>query len=257
MLTMPDFDGTGFSAVDRFFEKDTKATSNIVGNITTTAPVQSGNARLGVGAKPSKATALSQPISNRILQVGKKRQIDQDDEDAAIVPQDDDDDDEEDVGRTAISTSKTVIINQTITEPKKKKGKKERQQVTGEQPAASTSEKVKFTIDRTGGDGPKRKRPKIRSKQKNVVKDTRPTKPLHLQAGHKDYQGRPLTVATKTKLNLPIEKVVNNTIDDDVNVLHYNADAVPLAADRIHSDSSKTKGRKDNSTNKKKYRNLL
>ena len=41
----------------------------------------------------------------------------------------------------------------------------------------------------------KRKRPKTRSKQKNIRRDNRPVsnKPVHLQLGSKEYRGRPLT----------------------------------------------------------------
>jgi hypothetical protein len=48
----------------------------------------------------------------------------------------------------------------------------------------------------------KRKRHKVRSRQKNIRKDTRAmsNKPAHLIAGNPNYQGRPLTQATRDRL---------------------------------------------------------
>jgi len=51
----------------------------------------------------------------------------------------------------------------------------------------------------------KRKRRKVRSRQKNIRKDNRSAdeKPAHLIRGNHNYQGRPMTQATREKLNLP------------------------------------------------------
>jgi len=56
-----------------------------------------------------------------------------------------------------------------------------------------------------------RKKPKIRSKQKNVRKDNRPThlKPDHLKIGSVAYQGRPLTQETREFLNMPESRTVS------------------------------------------------
>jgi hypothetical protein len=49
-----------------------------------------------------------------------------------------------------------------------------------------------------------RKRKKVRSKQKNIRKDHRITKPEYLIASNtSDYRGRPLTPETRSRLNLP------------------------------------------------------
>lgn len=49
----------------------------------------------------------------------------------------------------------------------------------------------------------KRYRKKVRSRQKNIRKDKRSVKPEHLQIGSTNYQGRPITPETRSKLNLP------------------------------------------------------
>ena len=51
----------------------------------------------------------------------------------------------------------------------------------------------------------KRKKPKVRSKQKNIKKDSRPSsqKPEHLRIGTKEYAGRPLTAQTRSFLSIP------------------------------------------------------
>ena len=66
----------------------------------------------------------------------------------------------------------------------------------------------------TNGANKKRKpkRRKVRSKQKNIRKDTRGMheKPKHLRVGASNYQGRPLTDETRAKLNLAPSKTQTN-----------------------------------------------
>ena len=67
---------------------------------------------------------------------------------------------------------------------------------------------VNITTDTTANTNKnptKRKRRKVRSKQKNIRKDTRALneRPAHLIPGTSNYQGRPLTQATREKLHLP------------------------------------------------------
>ena len=54
----------------------------------------------------------------------------------------------------------------------------------------------------------KRNRTKTRSKQKNIRRDNRPesSKPAHLQAGSKDFQGRELTEVTKQMIGVKSKK---------------------------------------------------
>lgn len=140
---------------------------------------------------------------------------------------DDDDDAEEDVGRTAIDggSKRAATANRCFEEEqlpdsagqkkkKKKLGKRERQEQkatigndgTG---VPAEAKDVLAGVSRTGGidDGDgnkdkKRKRRKVRSRQKNIRKDNRETKPTHLVPGNADYRGRPLTAETRRKLNM-------------------------------------------------------
>ena len=143
---------------------------------------------------------------------------------------DDDGDEEEDVGRTAISGSSAafkssvpdILPDPTQKKKKKKLGKKERQaQKETEKEPVNTLKKdttkevlcgqdesgagASTTVDgdAEGSKNKKRKRPKVRSRQKNIRKDNRVTKPSHLIPGSTDYKGRPLTAETRRKLNLP------------------------------------------------------
>jgi len=104
---------------------------------------------------------------------------------------------------------------------KKKKGKKERiQEQQAEQDAAaaestkegevaapsSDKEQTTDVTNTTESKKPnqKRKRPKVRSRQKNIAKDTRAAndKPSHLVPGRDDYAGRAMTQTTRGKLGL-------------------------------------------------------
>jgi len=133
-------------------------------------------------------------------------------------------------------TNDQAIVGSKI--PKKKLGKKERQrqkqqeetsaaaatQVEVFEPVAENSahEQDDETRDSAAEDtkdsaglithnntekypGAKKKRKKVRSRQKNIYKDnrTKDEKPAHLTRGNPNYQGRPMTEATREKLNLP------------------------------------------------------
>ena len=136
----------------------------------------------------------------------------------------DDDDDEEDLGRTAIDKgSKSVstppsLEQQNVPESgkrkKKKLGKKEREAEksvstepvvaddSAEKPARKEILCGADAIEDQAKNTKKRKRPKLRSKQKNIRKDTRVNKPAHLVPGNGDYRGRPLTAETRKRLNM-------------------------------------------------------
>ena len=139
------------------------------------------------------------------------------------IDQDSDEDgDEEDLGRTAINKEAKRVaappsLDQLLPEPgknkkKKKLGKKEREAEKGskdQEVAKSASKPAKKDVlcgtvdpkDETK-DTKKRKRPKVRSRQKNIRKDNRSNKPSHLIPGNGDYRGRPLTAETRKKLNM-------------------------------------------------------
>lgn len=67
-----------------------------------------------------------------------------------------------------------------------------------------------------------RRRRKVRSKQKNIYKDKRDVKPAHLIPGNSNYQGRPLTVETQTKLSMT--KIVPSPFASDVWIRSGNND---------------------------------
>jgi hypothetical protein len=140
---------------------------------------------------------------------------------------DDDGDEEEDLGRTGIDPGVKPLVDNSVesliesASPKKKKkkaGKRERQaQKEAQQDVVAAATKaVNSTLPLETSQGSevgtadsnastksqKRKRPKIRSRQKNIRKDNRAAKPLHLVPGSKDYRGRPLTTETRTRLSL-------------------------------------------------------
>lgn len=251
-----DFDGSGFAAVDAFFG------SSDTGEKIVTDSAKAGNAsgnrrRLGVGAsQPATTTAqnLSDSTSKRILQVGGSKHKrhrkqgfggdDNFDEDKTDSEDNGDDDDEEE-GRTAIDKSSSLMTKSThksatvvvkeaviIDKLKKKKlGKKERQkaQKTNDaksQPSSSTTPEQapeETTVVK------KRKRRKVRSRQKNIYKDKRDVKPSHLIPGRRNYQGRPLTEETRTKLHLP--KFEKSPFAAEWNDHDNMLDTMPLAVD--------------------------
>eukprot|EP00539_Tryblionella_compressa_P004348 CAMPEP_0178751524 /NCGR_PEP_ID=MMETSP0744-20121128/10572_1 /TAXON_ID=913974 /ORGANISM="Nitzschia punctata, Strain CCMP561" /LENGTH=368 /DNA_ID=CAMNT_0020405175 /DNA_START=201 /DNA_END=1308 /DNA_ORIENTATION=- len=154
----------------------------------------------------------------------------------------DDDDDEFDIGRTAIAESRKKQVNkdsnpkqqhQQDTEAtkkmKRKLGKRERQsqasKTTHSDEKAPSEPTHNQSLAAGGGDATDscpveptdvdattskkssqpRKRRKVRSRQKNIRKDNRAVneKPAYLIPGTPNYQGRPLTQATREKLSLP------------------------------------------------------
>ena len=143
-------------------------------------------------------------------------------------------------GKSVAGSSDKLTNDQAMVgskNPKKKLGKKERQrqkqqeetsaaatQVEVFEPVAENSahEQDDETRDSAAEDtkdsaglithnntekypGAKKKRKKVRSRQKNIYKDnrTKDEKPAHLTRGNPNYQGRPMTEATREKLNLP------------------------------------------------------
>ena len=107
----------------------------------------------------------------------------------------------------------------------------------------------------------KQKRRKVRSKQKNIRKDNRKTKPDHLIVGQKKYQGRPLTAETRARLHLPEPKlrapyILQSPHDDEMGI-----EGAGLAIDDLLEDSGEqvetTLKKKANKNSKKpRYKNL-
>lgn len=303
---MADFDDRGFAAVNAFFghsgatasQSDPRANTDV----SSTAALSTAahrNRRQGVGAIASTTeTKAAAHVAKRVLQVGNKRKHDDDEEDLAVHAklEYESGDDEEDRGRTAIESKAVVAstalavtakkIAQGAGSKKKKKGKRERQQqvLDGSTPQDKVAETVKsddqgpnvsvalgdeHNAENSDNKGKKRKRTKVRSRQKNIYKDKREHKPEHLVPGNKEYQGRPLSEATRTKLQLPPSKAAQNVStlrshwnqDDDTG--GPDMDTKPLAAELTVNESKldqphPTRPKRMKDPNKRpKYKNLL
>ena len=204
------FDASGFSAVGSFFGK----TSGEEASKTPTAK----KSHLGVGATSKALPQQHDSTQSKVMKIGKRtRQEEEEDDEDDEVEQDDEEEEEE--GRTTIEDKQPKVnISSEPEKPKKKKkkGKKERQQEaatsTNEaiepEPAVDEKPAVEEEPVEDPSSGPKRKRRKIRSKQKNIYKDTRTMdqKPQHLRLGSQEFEGRPLTAETRDKLSLPAPK---------------------------------------------------
>lgn len=187
----------------------------------------------------------------QILSIGKKRQRIYDEDEAidVAVGYDDSSSDGEEGRTSAVKEKKrnvvrppsapmsagavadAVVASAPPKKKKKKKGKKERAKestTAGNPPvAADVPKSTKENDDSTGEkndnpqqkEGPKkdnpntkRKRPKARSRQKNIRKDNRSAsdKPSHLVLGRPEYAGRPMTKETRKKLGIFKEETSDN-----------------------------------------------
>lgn len=252
----------------------------------------------------------SAEFSKRLLKVGSKRsrhQRDDDDDDDhdckydnRDADDDDDDDDEEDAGRTGISSKELIIKPKQEEErhPSKKKkiGKKERQRLkkeaemrnettissvdgmgesdhddqnTAENAVAGASSTSSSTATKNKR---KPKRRKVRSRQKNIRKDNRALgdKPEHLRVGASNYQGRPLTDETRTKLNIAPSKTKTTgqsffVVDRSPAAPKVAEEGILLGVDDLlapeptaadENNVNAKKNLKKKKKNKKKYKNL-
>lgn len=194
------------------------------------------NRKLGVGAAAPKVDVIDKAMDNvaKLLKIGKnrKRGSHEEEEDVdGITGQSESSDDEED-GRTAVGKSKCVsktdIIDVQLKKKKSKKQKKDNN--SGSESSQITKDEYKHDDKCSGisanphqterlecleayrkqrlmsssGPGSSGKRSKVRSKQKNIRKDTRGyKKPRHLIPGDSEFTGRGLTAATRAYLGLP------------------------------------------------------
>ena len=308
-----EFDSSGFSAVDKFFggggteREETKKVTTTAGN--------RGKRRGGVGASTKSSdtkTLSSDLLAKQVLTVGRKRSRDDsvEDEYDGVDDHGVHDADEADGGRTSIApkkaSSKTFDKPQT-SKPSKKLGRKERERqkqaakaggdVNQKQEHPPPSNNTETTETAEGADvvnrnndpshpKPKKKRRKVRSRQKNIRKDNRSAdeKPAHLIPGNRNYKGRPMTQATREKLNLPSpvkkpfrSKWNNDEKADDLFVIDRDPDSagddlgVKLAIDElmgsddkgdaeksisIDDEKPKKNEKKKSSKKKKKFKNL-
>jgi hypothetical protein len=254
------------------------------------AQTQQGPKRLGLGAdvslredKSANAVSASNPLTKRLLQVGTKGKLSQkrdaddydDDNDDEEADKNNDEDGDEEGGRTAIEERVPTVVPVSAAilakeaaevkaaSKKKKKGKKERQKE-----GADAAEAVPKDESREATEGAedheapsqKRKRTKIRSRQKNIYKDKRSEKPSHLIPGKHNYQGRPMTLETRKRLNLPLEKPASteetwssNWNDDQAK--DTAVDTMPLAVDAVTEQPSEEKKPKKKAK-KSRFKNL-
>lgn len=199
-----------------------------------------GKRRGGVGENLKSNDLATKSLSSdllakQILNVGRKRGRDNSNEDEEHEGDGVDDHgvhdaDEVDGGRTSIVEKEKKIASKKMggkdkdLKPKKKLGKKERERQkhaaknevleadahqehiaiteTSDKEKEHDAIKHNGSTERTSS---KKKRRKVRSKQKNIRKDHRSfdEKPVHLIPGNSNYRGRPMTEATREKLNLP------------------------------------------------------
>lgn len=233
-----EFDSGGFSAVSTFFG----AQDSVEDNSKDSKPVPSSRKRnrLGLGAKETQLSNNFDSLESvetrkKILSIGKKKQNDLSDDDSVEdINQSDDEG-----GRTSIkkkiqtpSIDAATLYQSKKSKKKKKKGKKERlaerqkeevsdqaQNEVGLHSKNEANDTPEQKADNSEGElvpsstngGSKRKKPKVRSRQKNIKKDNRPSneKPDHLRVGSKHYAGRPMTKETRQFLALPESRTVS------------------------------------------------
>jgi len=216
------FDSGGLSAVTTFFGGETSQSSQLHDASEKKNAFSPRLNRIGLGAESIRKLSNIGQVENdgtlkKILSVGRKRNRnegdDSDVEECSVCSNDEDD--SEDEGRTtAIKNRKRVSISKDNIKEETKKatkaGKKERLLAkkmkekldadSTKQTTESPSSNVTLVVKKN-----KRKKPKIRSRQKNIRKDTRNSgqKPDNLILGKGTFNGRPLTKETREYLKLP------------------------------------------------------
>jgi hypothetical protein len=189
------------------------------------------------------------------------------------------------VGRTGIAHKErpvVPVVGDTVHKKSSKKlGKKEREKskkvdddenkneggdskihISSSQELDATNEEETADNGNNDDDGSKRnvkKRRKVRSKQKNIRKDTRSVqeKPKHLVPGRLIYEGRPMTAETRSKLSLPPSKLKTHHqhhFDQSTTTSNNTEVGLKLAVDDL-LDGSKDKPN-PRKKKKSKYKNL-
>lgn len=268
---MAEFDAAGFSAIDEFFGEN-EGSNNVNSQSLTQAVKSLPKGKLkrgGVGLSISPSNTQND-LSQKLLRVGSKRSraIDADDDNAEIIGDDNDDDDDE-AGRTGISEREKKMV----VEPsqKRKLGKKERKRLKQIQEGVTNKDNsnTDMTMENNleakednnyqeASSKKKQKRRKIRSRQKNIRKDNREEKPKHLIPGTTDYQGRPLTEETRSKLNLPSSSSkTRQYFVVDKNPVGPGEGVMLGVEDLLNEESKPVQLKKTNKKKKKKkYKNL-
>ena len=227
----------------------------------------------------------------RLLQVGKKRRATDGDDDDEHIPENEDEEDE--LGRSGIATEapkETRVEDEDKPKKKKKKkaGKKERQKQKEQSqdfPGEDVPESQTADKDPPGGDQedpaqpsagddnlpsesnerkPKRKRRKVRSRQKNIYKDNRSAeeRPDYLVPGGYEYRGRPMTSATRAKMQgkqlVPAEDAFRANWDTTDQEMMDNGVPVLSSAKELEDKSSSAGAARKGKAKKKKskYKNM-
>lgn len=273
-----DFDSKAFGAVSDFFGNEQIVDGRH--KDVTLEPIRKNRNRLGVGATGDSVEEKRDEIldekktRHKILTIGNKRRR-HDESDDEEDKQSFTDDDEDEGGRTSIQ--KKVIQPDPAVDlakkSKKKKGKKERkaeknaQQHTnehsehvvdsfnvGNQETSLETNQTNETDPSADRSDKTKKRRKVRSKQKNIRKDTRPSsqKPDHLRIGAKTYAGRPITKETREFLNLPESRTLSLRRQKETNNHNPQKDQLALgdgnlAIDDLLGDSINTSSVNSNS----------
>jgi hypothetical protein len=242
---MADFDGGGFAAVDAFYgTKEEEDSSKTKGTVVPASTASSHSRLRGVGATiPSQSnnatTFSSDTLKTNLRKFGtSKRTRFQDEEPEGNGDElEDDEDEDEEQGRTAIDTKSPAHIaldnapaKDVQKRSKTKKLKKEQQtvgqgkndnQIKGVSLEKGLEKSIDNNLEELNRNEPSqlqvengkkpRKRRKVRSRQKNIYKDHRDVKPVHLQPGGSSY--RPLTPATKSKIGTPKIRKMKSDFD--------------------------------------------
>ena len=221
-----EFDSTGFSAVSSFFGSKDDPIDEEVNQSSTKKRNKSG---LGSFTKKNDVSRIenlkNDETREKIMSIGKKRKHLEDNAEDSVDEKDSDSDDD-DGGRTSIKDKPKKVVTEDfassqgvkVKKSKKKKAKKGKKERIAEKKLEEANKNI--DADKTPEDEviaekddsndtmqkkQKRRKPKIRSRQKNIKKDSRTSsqKPEHLKLGHKEYAGRPMTQETRSYLNLP------------------------------------------------------
>jgi hypothetical protein len=264
---MAEFDAAGFSEFDQFFGGN-DAVEEKSSPLATDHTSHKGK-RGGVGAVVT--TPLKDHLSKRLLRVGSKRSRDEEDEDDEVETRDEDDGLDDEAGRTGIPAKEKKKPKYVDAPPHggKKLGKKERQRIQQKQESSQSTDidviKETSTDDKKNKEEMKKTKPKrrkVRSRQKNIYKDSRSIdeKPKHLVVGASNYKGRPLTEETRDKLSLPPSKSTSgHFFVVDRSPVTIGEEGVTLGVeDLLEEESNMKKLRKASKQQKKKkkYKNL-
>lgn len=264
---MAEFDAAGFSEFDQFFGGN-DAVEETSSPLATDHTSRKGK-RGGVGAVVT--TPRQDHLSKSLLRVGSKRSREEEDEDDEVETRDEDDGLDDEAGRTGIPAKEKKKAKDVDTpQGGKKLGKKERQRIQQKQ---ESSQSIDIDVmEETSTDNKnnnkeemkktKSKRRKVRSRQKNIRKDSRSIdeKPKHLHVGASNYKGRPLTEETRGKLSLPPSKSTSGQFFVvDRSPVTVGEEGVTLGVEDLLEEESNMKKLPKASKQqkkKKKYKNL-